>query len=150
MKKLIFYEKPGCVNNTRQKAMLSSAGYAVEARNLLEHQWSADTLRPFFGSRPVAEWFNRAAPRVKNGLVSPESMDESSALQAMQADPLLIRRPLIECGGRRECGFDTAIERWLVIAQPAGDREGCPRNGANAAHEPQACPAPAAPTAGAA
>lgn len=125
MEKVIFYEKHGCTNNTRQKGMLSSAGYAVEARNLLEHPWSAESLRPFFGSRPVAEWFNRAAPRVKNGLVSPESMDETTALQAMLADPLLIRRPLIQLAEQQMAGFDAAVEQRLGLARHIDDVETC-------------------------
>lgn len=147
MSTVIFYEKPGCTGNARQQALLREAGHAVEARNLLVHPWTADALRPFFGNRPVAEWFNSAAPRIKRGEVLPQTLDEVAALSLMLADPLLIRRPLIKYDGRRECGFDAAIEYWLGIAQPAGDREGCPRNGANAAHEPHSCANPTGPAA---
>ena len=35
MAKVIFYEKPGCANNAKQKALLAAAGHEVEARNLL-------------------------------------------------------------------------------------------------------------------
>ncbi|MFN3398592.1 MAG: ArsC/Spx/MgsR family protein [Sulfurimicrobium sp.] len=145
MSSVIFYEKPGCTGNARQKALLREAGHAVEVRNLLVHPWTADALRSFFGSRPVAEWFNTSAPRVKSGEVSPQTLDEAAALALMLAEPLLIRRPLIECDGRRECGFDATIERWLAIAQPAGDREGCPRNSANSAPESHGCAVPTGP-----
>jgi len=148
MSTVILYIKPGCTGNARQQVLLREAGHEVEARNLLVHQWTADALRPFFGNRPVAEWFNSAAPRIKHGEVSPQTLDEATALALMLADPLLIRRPLIECGGRRECGFDAGIERWLAIAQPTGELEGCPRNSANEAHEPHGCPSPAAPAPG--
>lgn len=127
MSELIFYEKPGCVNNTKQKALLRNAGHEVEARSLLTHPWSTETLRPFFGARPVSEWFNRSAPRVKCGEIVPETMDEVSALQAMLADPLLIRRPLIQLGQRREAGFDAEVERWLGVSSRADDLENCPR-----------------------
>ncbi|MEN6586345.1 MAG: ArsC/Spx/MgsR family protein [Sulfuricella sp.] len=143
MSSVIFYEKPGCTGNARQKALLREAGHELEARNLLVHPWTADALRPFFGGRPVAEWFNTSAPRIKSGEVAPQMLDEAAALALMLADPLLIRRPLIECEGRRECGFDAEIERWLAIAAPAGNLEGCPRNSVNATHEPHACPTPA-------
>jgi len=150
MSSVIFYEKPGCTGNARQKALLREAGHELEVRNLLVHPWTAGALRSFFGGRPVAAWFNLSAPRIKSGEVSPQALDEATALALMLADPLLIRRPLIECDGRRECGFDAEIERWLAIAQPAGDREGCPRNGANAVHEPHSCATPSGPAAGAA
>ena len=96
MTTITFYEKLGCVNNTKQKALLVAAGHQVIACNLLTEPWTEDRLQAFFGERPVAEWFNRAAPRVKSGEIIPEKFDANTALQLMLADPLLIRRPLIE------------------------------------------------------
>lgn len=137
-----FWEKPGCVGNARQKALLTASGHTLEVRSLLAEPWEATRLRSFFGARPVAEWFNRAAPRVKSGEVVPEAMSEAAALAAMLAEPLLIRRPLLEVGERREVGFDTAlIDAWIGLADP--DRpvgEGCPKGEAPRA----ACPAPEA------
>lgn len=124
--KVVFYEKPGCVNNTRQKALLAQAGHQVEARSLLDHPFDAATLRPFFAARPLAEWFNPSAPRLKNGEIQPDQLDEAAALQAMLADRLLIRRPLIEAEGRQAAGFDAAIQRWLA-ASTAGNLEQCPK-----------------------
>lgn len=125
MKPIVFYEKPGCANNTRQKTLLQAAGYAIEARDLLIHPWTAETLRLFFGSRPVAYWFNRAAPRVKTGEIVPETFTESAALAAMLADPLLIRRPLIQLAEQRMIGFDAGVEQRLGLASRVADMEGC-------------------------
>ena len=75
MAKVIFYEKPGCKNNTKQKTLLKAAGHQLEAHNLLTEPWTKDNLRLFFGDRPVAEWFNKAAPKVKSGEVVPEKID---------------------------------------------------------------------------
>lgn len=136
MAKVIFYEKPGCANNARQRKLLQAAGHEVETRDLLRHPWTAQTLRPFFGARPVAEWFNRASPRVKTGEVLPEAFEGEAALAAMIADPLLIRRPLIEVGGERVAGFDGLP---ACLGLDSGD-------GASAAPEactqPKPCPAP--------
>lgn len=134
---VIFYEKPGCANNTRQKRLLQAAGHEVVARNLLTESWTAERLRAFFGDRPVAEWFNRAPPRVKSGEVVPEQADALTALALMLADPLLIRRPLIEADGRREAGFEPErIHAWLGLgpAAQAPMSEACVRI--------QSCPAP--------
>jgi len=129
MAKVIFYEKPGCGNNTRQKALLAAAGHEVDARNLLTEPWTETALLSFFGDRPVADWFNRAAPRVKSGEVTPEAIDAGTALSMMQQEPLLIRRPLIESGGRRECGFDQElIHAWLGLTPTGSDLESCPRS----------------------
>lgn len=123
---IVFYEKPGCINNTRQKVLLAQAGHQVEARSLLDYPFSAATLRPFFAARPLAEWFNPSAPRLKNGEVQPHRLDEDSALQALLADRLLIRRPLIEAQGRQVAGFDADIQRWLA-ATASDDLEQCPK-----------------------
>lgn len=125
MKTVIFYEKPGCTGNTRQKNLLKAAGYEIDARNLLTHPWTAESLRPFFAARAVPEWFNRTAPRVKMGAILPETFTESAALAAMLADPLLIRRPLIQFVGQCMAGFDTEVEQRLGLAHRTEDPEGC-------------------------
>ncbi len=114
MTHIVFYEKPGCGNNTRQKKMLADAGHQLEVRNLLTEPWTAQRLLAFFEGLPVTAWFNRAAPRVKSGEIVPERMDAEAALALMLEDHLLIRRPLMETGDRRHVGFDVAaVEAWL-------------------------------------
>jgi nitrogenase-associated protein len=114
MARILFYEKPGCTGNLRQKRLLEEAGHTVLARNLLTERWTAERLYGFFGARPVAEWFNRNAPKVKSGAVVPEALDADSAMALLLAEPLLIRRPLLEANGRRDVGFDPPrIHAWL-------------------------------------
>lgn len=129
MTRVVFYEKPGCANNARQKRMLEAAGHEVIARDLLAEDWTEDKLRPFFGDRPVAEWFNRAAPRVKYGEIDPGRFDAGAAIAAMIAEPILIRRPLMEAEGRRVAGFDQEqIRAWIGLAPAAearADMETC-------------------------
>lgn len=113
---VIFYEKPGCINNKKQKALLSAAGHIVEAYNLLTQSWTVETLRPFFGNLPVTEWFNYTAPAIKSGKIVPALLDAETALNLMIDDPLLIRRPLIQVGERREVGFDNnKIAAWIGL-----------------------------------
>ncbi|MEW5770289.1 MAG: ArsC/Spx/MgsR family protein [Pseudomonadota bacterium] len=130
MSNVVFYEKPGCINNTRQKVLLAAAGHTVQAKSLLAEKWTAERLRAFFGALPVAEWFNRSSPRVYGGEVSPEALDETQALALMLADPLLIRRPLMEAEGQCRVGFDQdEVDRWIGLASQAAreDLEACPR-----------------------
>jgi nitrogenase-associated protein len=116
MAKVVFYEKPGCGGNARQKALLLASGHEVEVRNLLTELWTAESLRPFFGMRPLREWFNAASPRVKSGAVEPDELTAEDALVLMIEDPLLIRRPLLEVGSRREAGFDQAeVDAWIGL-----------------------------------
>jgi nitrogenase-associated protein len=112
-----FYEKPGCANNTRQKHLLMDAGHQLIVHNLLATRWTAEELRAFFGDKPVSEWFNRAAPRVKSGEIVPEALGEQEALALMLEDPLLIRRPLMQVGEHREAGFSLQrIHDWIGLA----------------------------------
>ncbi|NTV10948.1 MAG: hypothetical protein HGA47_09275 [Zoogloea sp.] len=147
MADVIFYEKPGCGGNARQKAWLAAAGHRLEVRSLLAERWTRERLLSFFGDLPVADWFNRAAPRVKSGEVVPEAQDADGALGLMLAEPLLIRRPLLESGGRRVVGFDVdTINAWLGLAPQtlerlAGEKtEGCLHSEAPAGSTP--CPEP--------
>jgi nitrogenase-associated protein len=130
MATVLFYEKPGCINNGKQKMLLAAAGHTVQARSLLTEPWTTERLRAFFGDLPVAEWFNLSSPRVYGGEVSPEALDEAEALRLMIADPLLIRRPLMEVDGQRRVGFDPeTVERWIGLSGKSGgeDLETCPR-----------------------
>ncbi len=133
MARVIFYEKPGCRGNADQQALLLAAGHEVVARNLLAEPWTADALRMFFAGLPVAACFNRASPRVKSGEIVPESFGEFEALAALLADPLLIRRPLLQVGDERRVGFDRSeIERWIGLGAAAtgsGNLEACRRAG---------------------
>ena len=118
MAHIIFWEKPGCAGNARQKALLLASGHTLEVRNLLAEAWGAERLRSFFSSRPVHEWFNLSSPRIKSGEVIPEALQESQALGLMLADPLLIRRPLMEADGRREAGFEPErVSAWIGLAE---------------------------------
>jgi nitrogenase-associated protein len=125
-----FWQKPGCKGNARQVAALVAAGHDVEVHDLLSFPWTGDALRPFFGGRPVSEWFNPSAPRITSGDVVPSSLDEAAAMALLLEDPLLIRRPLLESGDRREAGFDAArIDAWLGLrtsdGAPIPAPEGC-------------------------
>jgi len=116
MANIIFWEKPGCAGNARQKALLLASGHTLEVRNLLAEPWDATRLRSFFAGRAVSEWFNRSSPRIKSGEVIPEALNESQALALMLAEPLLIRRPLMEASGRREAGFEPErVSAWIGL-----------------------------------
>jgi nitrogenase-associated protein len=129
---LIFYEKPGCIGNARQQSLLRSQGIAFEVRDLINHPWSAESLRTFFGGTPVAQWFNSSAPRVKSGQIPIDSLTQAQALELMLRDPLLIRRPLLELGRVRQSGFvqGPVLEALQVVLDPAESLQDCPMDGA--------------------
>ena len=130
MSAIIFYEKPGCAGNARQKQWLRAAGHDLEVRNLLTESWTPERLLGFLAPLPVADWFNRAAPAVRDGHIVPELLSPEAALVLLLTNPLLVRRPLLEdATGRRAVGFDPAhIDAWIGLAgsgAPAARAEGC-------------------------
>lgn len=111
---IVFYEKPGCATNRLQKQLLRATGLQLEVRDLLSEPWTGERLRPFFGNKPVAEWFNPSAPAIKYGEVDPLALTAEQAINLMVAQPILIRRPLIRYGEHFMAGFDLAtLDREL-------------------------------------
>ncbi len=131
MSTIFFYEKPGCINNTKQKKLLREAGYEVDARNLLTEPWSAGRLTEFFSGLPVSEWFNRSAPQIKDGKVDPERLTPEQAIKLMLQEPLLIRRPLMQIGEHYLVGFEAdRVNQVLALAwreNQKGELEQCPQ-----------------------
>ncbi len=124
---VVFYEKPGCRGNARQKAVLEASGHSVVARSILDAPWTREQLRSFLKSLPLAQWFNPNAPAVKSGEIIPARFDEASALTLLLASPILIRRPLLEVDGVCRAGFDAAaIRDWIGLsAMPGENLEAC-------------------------
>lgn len=130
MATVYFYEKPGCINNTRQKKLLAAAGHQVVALNLLTEPWQPTRLRAFFGDLAVRDWFNYSAPPLKYGEIDPENLTAQQALALMVENPLLIRRPLMQAGDSLMAGFDQqAVDNWIGLKAIEADQdmESCPR-----------------------
>ncbi|OIQ90837.1 ArsC family protein [mine drainage metagenome] len=126
MAQVIFYEKPGCSGNRRQKRRLLGSGHSLEVRDLLAEAWTPQRLRPFFGALPVLEWFNISAPPVRDGEILPQRLSEAEALALMCANPLLIRRPLMQVADQCRCGFDEAeVAAWIGLAPGTAVADGC-------------------------
>lgn len=138
MATVVFYEKPGCGNNTKQKVWLAASGHTVLAKNILTEKWTAERLRPFFGAQPVEKWFNRSAPQVKSGEVDPATFDEATALALLANEPLFIKRPLMEVDGVLRAGFDAqAVDAWIGLNDSQPKEEPCP-----ICHRSEPCPTP--------
>jgi len=114
---IIFYEKPGCATNKKQKKILRDAGCTVIERNLMEHGMSPDELGDFIKHRPFNEWFNPNAPQIKTGHVNPQRLTKKEAFNLLFIDPILIRRPLMIIKDKRISGFkQSQIENLLNIS----------------------------------
>lgn len=141
---ITFYTKSGCATSAKQIDLLQRSGHRVEVCDLLAHPWQADELTAYFGDLPVKRWFNPNSPRVKSGEIDPAAHDRDAALALMLADHLLIRRPLMQSGNGRMCGFDPAVvHAWVGLdngeleksagqdytscSQPAAPQPACPQ-----------------------
>ncbi|MCG8046141.1 MAG: nitrogenase-associated protein [Candidatus Thiodiazotropha endolucinida] len=133
MSLLIFYEKPGCIGNRQQKTLLESFGHQLDVRDLLSESWTKDSLRPYFFNIPVAEWFNLSAPQLKDGWFNIHELDEAQALSLMLAEPILIRRPLMQLDELKQAGFvDGPVLAALDIhLDLEADLQSCPMEGAD-------------------
>ncbi len=105
MARVIFFESAAYPHCASQKERLIALGHDVESFDLLKEPWSVSSLRPFFGSKPVQEWFNPGASRVLSGEINPELITPQSALVEMILDPALINGPLIRIGSHCEAGL---------------------------------------------
>lgn len=130
MATVIFYEKPGCINNTRQKKLLRAAGHLVDARNLLKQSWEPEQLSRFLEPEECESWLNRSHPGLKSGELTLQLNQPGAVLETLCQEPLLIRRPLIEVYGRCLQGFDAELLGELIglSEMPEGDIETCPRS----------------------
>jgi nitrogenase-associated protein len=119
MTKIIFYEKSGCDEHLRQKGLLAAAGYQVEARSLTGQNWTPASLRGFFAERPVAEWFDRAGPKILSGEIDPSRISPQAALVMLSLDPEMIASPLIKLDGHFAAGLDAdQLKIFLAGAAP--------------------------------
>ncbi len=123
MSKVIFYEKPGCINNTKQKAWLKLAGHEVEDHSILDTKWTVDELKKFFAGKEIAACFNTTAPVIKSGELDYKALSEDEALAMMVITPLLIKRPLMIVEGRYLQGFDSKLLDELIGLGPEPGNE---------------------------
>ena len=106
MASLTFYEKPSCVTNRKQKALLTQAGIEFDCQDILTTEWSPSQLAEFLGpTGKASDMLNPNSPRVKNGEFAKVS-DNAALFAAMVKDPLLIKRPLISVGDDHWAGFN--------------------------------------------
>lgn len=106
MARVIFFGSTVFPHCASQKERLIALGHEVESFDIMNEPWSVSSLRPFFGSKPVQEWFNPGASRIVSGEIDPDRITPQSALVEMILDPALINGPLMRIGSHCEAGFD--------------------------------------------
>lgn len=127
MAKILFFEKPGCINNEKQKKILLAAGHNLQCIDILKYPWDFDRLLPFIKDKEPEQIINRTAPAVKQGKIDPSRLSFSEAMALMIENPILIKRPLIEVEGLCMQGFeDSMLTPYLGNWDKSEDVITCP------------------------
>ena len=141
---VVFYEKPGCATTPARRCCWPPPAIRCWRKSLLDRERGRATrLRAFFGELPVADWFNPSAPRIKSRRDRARATGRGrAALDLMLADPLLIRRPLMEVGRRAPGRFrpvtrSIAGSAWRARTCRDDDLEACTPEG-HAPRQPSA------------
>ena len=113
-KHIIFYEKTGCGGNQRKKELLKKHHISLDVRSLLEATWDEKSLTPFFEGLSVTEMINPFAPQVTNKEFDVSQFSKEALIAKMIQEPLLIKRPLLQIGEHKICGFDIAQINTLL------------------------------------
>lgn len=112
-----FFGKTVCRGNLRQRAILEQSGHIVDFHDILAENWTPNTLKPFLGSLPPSEWFNKSANRIKKGEINPENLTAEEAMTLILEDHALLRRPLMKSGDSHQTGWDAEkIDSWIGLA----------------------------------
>lgn len=112
--KVIFYEKPGCKGNARQKEVLTSAGYLLDVKDILSTTWDRKELLLFFENKKIHDCVNLSAPVITREGLDIYSLKESDLLDRMISEPILIKRPLILYKSKHGVGFDCELVESLL------------------------------------
>jgi nitrogenase-associated protein len=104
--KVVFYEKPNCAGNAKQKKLLTLNGISFETRSILDTPWNSDILNSFFKDLEIKDIINPFAPKIKNNELDISNISKDELLKLMIQEPILIKRPLLEIGETKICGFD--------------------------------------------
>ncbi|QOP40720.1 ArsC/Spx/MgsR family protein [Sulfurimonas marina] len=110
---IIFFEKPGCMGNAKQKQILDLHNISYMTKNILTYPWTKELLESFFDGVAKESIYNPFAPQVKNKEINPKELSKEELIGLMLKDPILIKRPLLIIGEEKICGF--SIEKINAI-----------------------------------
>lgn len=127
MADITFFKKPGCINGEKQKDILRAAGHRLRCIDILSYSWSCENMLVFVAGKAPVEMMNHSAPAIKKREIIPERLSFAEAVEMMVADPLLIKRPLVEVDGLNIQGFmDPRLAPYLGNWDGRNDVVTCP------------------------
>lgn len=121
--KIIFYEKPGCSGNKKQKELLEQNKISFDTKSILDTPWDITTLNQFFQGLEKEQIINQFAPQIKNNEIDIKKLTKGQLISMMIEQPILIKRPLLEIGNHKICGFDIDKINKLLKASISSSNE---------------------------
>ena len=94
--------------------MLSQEGIEVEERDFFKAPFSEDELRALLGDVPPSDVFSWRSPSVKKLGLDKDALTDDDLVRLMVEEPRLVRRPLLEVGGRLVVG---TVKNAATLAQ---------------------------------
>ncbi|MGH2353229.1 MAG: arsenate reductase family protein [Chloroflexota bacterium] len=104
------YFKRGCSSCEKARAWLSEHGIATQEREIFKNPLSAAEIEDVIGPRPVTDVLSTRTTEYKARGLDKGHHSDAELLRQMEAEPRLLRRPLLHFGDHLLIGFDQA--RW--------------------------------------
>ncbi|MGH9757177.1 MAG: arsenate reductase family protein [Candidatus Acidiferrales bacterium] len=101
-----FIEKHSCTTCRKSRAHMQGRGFQLQLRDLGKHPLSAEELEKLIGRRDYRKFLNTRNELYRRRKMKDHPPSRAEAIRQMAAEPNLIRRPVIVCGGRVVLGFD--------------------------------------------
>ncbi|MGH9699336.1 MAG: arsenate reductase family protein [Candidatus Acidiferrales bacterium] len=101
-----FIEKHSCTTCRKVRAHMQGRGFQLQLRDLGKHPLSAEELEKLIGRRDYRKFLNTRNELYRRRKMKDHPPSRAEAIRQMAAEPNLIRRPVIVCGGRVVLGFD--------------------------------------------
>jgi arsenate reductase len=106
----IVYQYPKCSTCRKALAWLDDHGVAYEKRDLVADRIALATLEDLHrrSGLPLARLFNTSGESYRAGNFKERlrTMSDAEGLRALAADGKLVKRPIVDAGGRVVVGFD--------------------------------------------
>lgn len=113
------YLYPGCSTCRSAQKWLKDHGVTVTVVDLVKNPPSPSTLADLEdrGGLPVAKFFNISGESYRSGGFKDRlpTMDDAQKREALAADGMLIKRPILDLGDRVLVGFRAAD--WEIVVQ---------------------------------
>jgi regulatory protein spx len=106
----VLYFKRGCTSCEKGRAWLAEHGITVREREIFKQPLSAAEIEDVIGPRPVTDVLSTRTTEYKARGLDQGTHSDAELLRQMEAEPRLLRRPLLQMGEHLLVGFDQT--RW--------------------------------------